>query len=307
MNHHLTVLRQFITLGRPLHLLGGALFVVLGALIAIVDGAVLRTDLLAGALLGVAAVQFMTHYSNDYFDFDADTANTQRTRWSGGSGVLPTGALAPQVALWAALTWLGVAGILAVPLTLRSPAPGLTLALFGLALALSWCYSAPPLWLNRRSLGEITGALVVPGLPLLLGYQLQSGRLTLAPLLAAVPLICMQFAMLIAVNVPDAAGDQAVGKRTLVVRYGTQAAAWLYCGALALAYAALPLLVIGGMPLPVAGLLLLGAPLALWLARQALRGAWHTLARAEQIGFWSIGLLTGSGLLQLVGFILITL
>lgn len=296
--------RHFIALGRPLHLLGGALFVLLGTLIAAHMGADVRGDMLIGALLGVAAVQLMTHYSNDYFDFDADTANTMRTRWSGGSGVLPAGVLVPRVALWTALAWLGVAMTLAALLIPRSPAPGATLALFALALGLSWGYSAPPLWLNRRSLGEITGALVVPGLPLLLGYLVQRGSLELLPLLAALPLVCMQFAMLLAVNVPDAAGDTAVGKRTLVVRYGVRAAAWWYCAALALAYLALPFLLIAGLPLIVAGLLLCGVPLALWLARQALRGAWRTPTGAEQIGFWSIGLLISSGLLQVAGFIL---
>jgi 1,4-dihydroxy-2-naphthoate octaprenyltransferase len=298
----MNAIRQFIALGRPLHLLGGALFVILGALIAATEGANIRNDLLIGALLGVAAVQLMTHYSNDYFDYDADSANQMRTRWSGGSGVLPQGALTPQVALWAALTWLGVAVALALLLIPRSPAPGTTLTLFGAAVVLSWGYSAPPFWLNRRSLGELTGGLVVPGLPLVLGYQVQAGALTPAPLLAAVPLVLMQFAMLIAVNVPDAAGDASVGKRTLVVRYGAEQAAWLYCGALALAYLLLPPLVAGGLPPLVAGMLLFGGPLALWLGRQALRGDWLTQAGAERMGFWSIGLLIGSGLLQVVGF-----
>ncbi len=298
----MNTIRQFIVLGRPLHLLGGMLFLGLGTLIAVMAGAAFRLEVLLWALIGVAAVQFMTHYSNDYFDLDADTANPTRTRWAGGSGVLPKGVLAPQVALYAAFGWLTVALAVTVPLALLSPAPGLTLGLLGLALALSWGYSAPPLWLNRRSLGELTGALVVPGLPLLLGYQLQAGPITLAPLLAAFPLMCMQFAMLIAANVPDAVGDAAVGKRTLVVRMGKAWAARFYSGALALAYLALPLLVIGGLPLRVAGSLLLGAPLAVWLAGQALRGKWRQPNVAEQVGFWSIGLLIGSGLLQVVGY-----
>jgi 1,4-dihydroxy-2-naphthoate octaprenyltransferase len=87
------------------------------------------------------------------------------------------------------------------------------------ALVLSWEYSAPPLRLHSSGLGELAVALVVTALVPFFGFYLQAPDLVgvRVLLLAVAPLCCLQFAMLLAIEVPDAVGDRAVGKRTLVV------------------------------------------------------------------------------------------
>ncbi|MFQ5859616.1 MAG: hypothetical protein ACE5LU_28800 [Anaerolineae bacterium] len=50
-------------------------------------------------------------------------------------------------------------------------------------------------------------AFVVSGLTPLVGFYLQSGRLELLPLLAVVPLCGLQFAQMLSIEFPDAAGD----------------------------------------------------------------------------------------------------
>ncbi len=300
-----TSLAQFVALSRPLHLIGGWVFCGLGLALARVEGATLNLPLGLGGLLAVTAIQLMTHYSNDYFDLDADQANLTPTRWSGGSRVLPLGLLPPWVSLAATASTAMLALLTVLWLTLHSPVPLQTLLLFGLALALAWSYSAPPLSLNRRGLGELSGAFLIPGLTTLVSFQLQTGELTRLPLLAILPLCCFQFAHLLAVNFPDALGDAAVGKVTLVVRLGGRWAAWLYVAALLLAYGMLPLLVVAGLPLLVALLLFAAAPLASWLLWQMQCGSWRNPARWESLGFWSIGLLMGSALLELLGFVFI--
>src|SRR5438309_967131 len=82
--------------------------------------------------------------------------------------------------------------------------------------------------------------------------------------LGGLPLMALQFAMLLAINFPDAAGDAAVGKRTLVVRYGARTGAILRAAALAMPYLSLPVLLWLGLPPLVAWALLLLSPLALW-------------------------------------------
>ena len=77
--------------------------------------------------------------------------------------------------------------------------------------ALAWYYSAPPLRLCARGLGELTTAVVVTLCVPALGYYLQAGALR-APLLAVCALpSALQFAMLLAIEFPDAAGDAAAG------------------------------------------------------------------------------------------------
>jgi 1,4-dihydroxy-2-naphthoate octaprenyltransferase len=302
----LRFLGRVAALGRPLHLLGGWLFVELGTAIAAFNGYATDWGIFVLGLLTVSTIQLLTHYSNDYFDLDADRANTTPTAWSGGSRVLVEGDVSPQLA-WTIVRGLLVAAIgLSIWLALASPAPLLTFALLALAIFLAWSYSSPPLALNRRGLGEISGGFLVPGLTTLVGFQIQAGRLELLPLLAIVPLCFFQFAMLLAVNFPDAAGDAAVGKRTLVVLLGVDRAVLVHRIVVIAPYLLLPLPILAGLPLPVAGLLLVGLPIALWLLWAIGRHDWPDQAHRDAIGFWSIGLVVGSGLLELVGILFLS-
>ena len=89
---------------------------------------------------------------------------------------------------------------------------------------------------------------LVPGMTPLLGFYLQAGRLESLPLLAVLPLCFLQFAMLLLIEFPDATGDAAVGKRTLVVRLGGAGAARLYAGVLLTGYLIVPALILAGLP-----------------------------------------------------------
>lgn len=296
---------DFAALGRPLHLIGGAIFYGLGVAIAGYAGAPFNGRAALLGLLTVAAAQLMNHYCNDYFDLEADRANPTPTRWSGGSRVLAEDRLPAQTALAAALSFGALALGLAPLTALASPAPAATLTLLVTAIGLAWVYSGPPLFLHRRSLGEVTGAIIVPGLTALAGHQAQAGTIGGPALLAIVPLCLLQFAMLVAVNVPDAAGDAAAGKRTLVVRFGPQRAAQFYLAALGLAYGGLPALAVAGLPWPAALAPLATLPIAAWLARRVLRGAWHDPRAWDSIGFWSIGQLVGSAGTMALAFALL--
>jgi 1,4-dihydroxy-2-naphthoate octaprenyltransferase len=254
----------FIKLGRFEFLGGGFLLYGLGAAIA---GPPID---LARYVLGQAAVtafQLMTHYANDYFDFEADCANTTPTRWSGGSRVLPDGALPRYVALVAALVLaaIGVAVTIALALTGAS----LAAATLALVFVLAWGYSAPPLRLCARGLGELDTALVVTVLVPWLGFHLQGGAAGDQLALTLVPLALLQIAMLIAIEIPDAAGDAITGKRTLVVRLGRATATRLYGAITAAAYLWPVVAYAAGVPGRVAFAMIAPAPLAIWQLTRA--------------------------------------
>lgn len=295
-------LYYFLRLGRPLFLAGGFVFHALGIFAALYQGFPLNWAAVFWGQVAITATQLMTHYSNDYFDLAADRANTSATHWSGGSRVLPEGLLPARVALVGALVFMGIAifAILVLGLFVQ-PSPW-TLVLPLLALLLAWEYSAPPLRLHSRGVGELTVALIVPVLTPLVGYTFQAGSPSWLPLLAAFPLACFQVSMIISVNLPDAAGDRQVDKHTLVVRLGPAGASRLYIGSLAAAYLSLPLLVLLGLPPLVALAALLPLPLALWQAYRMARGAWADPAAWNSLAFWSIGLLIASGGLEVLAF-----
>lgn len=296
-------LYSFIRLGRPLFLIGGFVFHALGVSIALFQGFPLNWAALIWGQVAITAIQLMTHYSNDYFDLPADRANISAARWSGGSRVLPDGLLPAWVALVGALAFASIAllAILVLGLFIH---PSLWCFLLPLlALLLAWEYSAPPLRLHSRGVGELTVALIVPVLTPLVGYTFQLGSPGWLPLLASFPLACFQVCMIISVNLPDAVGDRQVDKHTLVVRLGPAGAARLYLGCLALAYIALPALVLVGLPSPEALAVLLPLPLAIWLANRMARGAWANPAAWDSLAFWSIGLLMLSGGLEFLAFL----
>jgi len=302
-NSWISRLYAFIVLGRPIFLVAGVIFHALGIAAALYSGATLDTTALLWGQIAITAIQWTTHYSNDYFDLKADRANPTPTNWSGGSRILTDDVLPPQVALITALVMAGIAVTAAIILRFAVGTGALTIPLILLALFLAWFYSAPPLRLHSRGLGELVGALLIPGLTVLTGFYLQYGRLTVLPLLAIFPLSCLQFCMLLAVAFPDAAGDSAVGKRTLVVRLGSRNAAQLYAALMTAAYLSLPLLVVMGLPALVALAIGLMSPLALWQlwrikdTRDPLR--WNRFA------FFSIGLLFGTAVVEAVAFMLL--
>jgi 1,4-dihydroxy-2-naphthoate octaprenyltransferase len=296
----------FVRLGRPLFLGGGFLLYGLGAAVAVRAGASFDLARYVLGQLAVTAFQLMTHYANDYFDYEADLANATPTRWSGGSRVLVAREIPRGAALIAALV-LAALG-LGVSLTLaRQPGAGPLLGLTLLAiLVLAWEYSGPPLRLCGSGLGELDTALVVTALVPLVGLQVQApamaGWRTL--LLAVAPLVALQFAMLLAIEFPDRAGDLRVGKRTLVVRLGGWRGARLYAAVTALAFAALPLLALAGLPTGVAVAAALPAPLAFWRIRRVLHGDWRRVWRWETLTFWAVALLVMTTLAELAAFVL---
>jgi 1,4-dihydroxy-2-naphthoate polyprenyltransferase len=292
----------FVRLGRPLFLVGGFVMYGLGVAIAAWHGHAVDARRYALGQLAVTAFQLMTHYANDYFDYDCDRANATPSRWSGGSRVLVRAELPRRVALIAAvaLAALGV-GIAAAVVAVAGP--GAAMILVPMA-ALAWAYSAPPWRLCAAGAGELDTAIVVTGLVPLLGFYLQapdlSGLASLA--LAIVPLALLQFAMLLALELADAAGDAATGKRTLVVLLGARRGARLYAATTLAAFAWLPLAAAFGLPAQVAALAAIPAPLAIW------RAARITDARDPsghaRVAFFAVALLVSTAACMLAGFVL---
>jgi len=257
--------KPFVRLSRLKFLAGGFVGGALGtAMASYVSG---RIDLGAYALAQttITAFHLMTHYCNDYFDRACDVRSV-RTPYSGGSGALVDGSLPPSVALSAALAcaFAGCAGAVALALVAHA---GLA-AGFGLAICcLAWAYSAPPLRLLARGLGELDTALVVAILVPLCAYTAQRPALGALAVTSTLPAAAAMFAMMLAVEYPDLAADAAGGKRNLVVRAGPRRAQAYGIAATMATYAAVGLALIAGAPPALAILEALSLPLALGYVR----------------------------------------
>ncbi len=295
---------DFARLGRPEFLVGGFVMHGLGIAMARYVGAPLDLRVALWGQLAITTTQLMTHYCNEYFDLAADQANPTPTRWAGGSRILVEGRVAPRVALASALVLGAISFAIALGVaTLVRPGP-LTFVMFVAPLFLAWSYSAPPIALHSRGLGEMTTALLVPGAATLIGFVLQTGRLEPLLLLVVLPLALLQFGMLLLIEVPDRIGDELVGKSTLVVRLGPARSARLYLTVLAMAYGLLLPAATSGVPPLVIAANALGLPIAAWLGWQMTRDAWADPCRWNLLSFAGIALLVGTAAADLIAFTL---
>lgn len=169
-----------------------------------------------------------TVFCNDYLDYVTDRANVHHGPFTGGSRVLVSGQLGfaqlrHGIGLMLILACLGAA--LAVKTSLSPTTSALWLVL---AAILTLGYTAPPLKLSYRGLGELDVAFTHSALVLWLGYLLQGGAPGVGlPWLLALPLFLSILPAIILAGVPDRAADVIAGKHTLAERLGKHAAMWL--------------------------------------------------------------------------------
>ena len=242
--------------------------VVLGIAIAARQGSF---DLLTAALtvVGAAFVQLGLNVANDVFDSvqGADDANVTPTQFSGGSRVIQYGLVTlRQMAGLATIFYFAAAAIGVILLALRGSPALLAIGVIGFIVSIG--YTAPPLKLVYRGLGEVAVALGFGPLMLLGAYVVQTGgTLTWEPVVASLP-IALLVALILYVNeIPDRRGDARAGKRTLPVRLPKATVVGGYRLAAVAAYAILVVGVAAGL-LPIPALLaLLSIPLALQVSR----------------------------------------
>jgi 1,4-dihydroxy-2-naphthoate polyprenyltransferase len=242
--------------------------VVLGIAIAAAHG---FFDPLAAVLtvVGASFVQLGLNVANDVFDasLGADDANVTPTKYSGGSRVIQYGLVTfRQMATLATAFYVAAAVVGLVLLALRGSIALLVIGIVGFVVSLA--YTAPPLKLVYRGLGEIAVAIGFGPLMLLGAYVVQTGGLlSWEPVVASIP-VALLIALVLYVNeIPDRRGDARAGKRTLPVRFPAKAVVLGYDVAVAAAYGTVVAGVVAGL-LPVTTLLaLLSIPLALRVHR----------------------------------------
>ncbi|MBA7479770.1 1,4-dihydroxy-2-naphthoate octaprenyltransferase [subsurface metagenome] len=185
------------------------------------------------ALLGIMAIHSGANMANDYFDHLSgnDWANKNPTPFSGGSRFIQQGILSPKSVLLTALVALAVGSAVGVVIIL------LTESLFILILGLigllgGFFYTAPPVKLGYRCIGELVIALLFGLFPVYGSYYLQTEVIDAIPLLPAFIVGILIFLVILVNEFPDLKADAAANKRTLVVRLGVPASIWIYRTAL---------------------------------------------------------------------------
>ncbi len=223
---------------------------VVGVAVAFNEGYAINWWYAALTLVGLVAVHGGTNLANDYFDHVTrdDWLNLTPTPFSGGSRVIQDGVLSPRGVFIYSLACFAVG--IACGLYLWRVTPGnvvLWLGLFGVASGA--LYTALPVAIGYRGVGELFVGLNFGPVAVLGAHYVQAGHLSPAALMASVPVGLLIAAVLYINEFPDYEADRQVNKKTLIVLLGPERARYGYIIIIALTYAAVATFVaFGGLP-----------------------------------------------------------
>ena len=226
-------IKTWVRMTRPGFLAITVVACILGISTAVACGHPIQWGLAAVTLLLAMLMHAAANVLNDYHDAlnGADDANQHGLfPFTGGARMIQTGEVSltdTRDLVLALLLFLVPAGLwLAVQI-------GGGLVVLGLTgLILGWAYSAPPLALMTRGLGEVT--VGVAWLLVVVGADyVQRGAFFFMPWAVGLSYGLLISNILVINGFPDVQADAQVGKRTWVVRMGAQWAAVMY-GVLAL-------------------------------------------------------------------------
>jgi 1,4-dihydroxy-2-naphthoate octaprenyltransferase len=203
----------------------------------------------AAALVGAVAIQIGTNFANDLFDYRKGADPDERT---GPPRVLARGWLSPADIRNGMFAAFGAATLAGIYLAFIAGWPVVVIGVASIAAGIG--YTAGRFALAYVGLGDLAVFLFFGFVAVLGTYYVQAGTIHPEAVLAAISVGALATAILVVNNVRDVETDRAVGKRTLAVLLGRQAARAEY---LALLFAAF------------------SVPLGLWA--QGLRNAWILL------------------------------
>lgn len=213
---------------RPAFLLATLAASLLGLVSALYSGFSINSGIVVLAVLLALFVHAGVNVLNDYFDAlnGTDAINTERLYpFTGGSRFIQNGVLtttqtayfgylllliATLGGLW--LSWLVGSGLLIIG---------------AIGVLIGWAYSAPPLRLNGRGLGEL--CVMLGFLGIIIGADfVQRQAFSFQPVIVGAPYALLVTNLLYINQFPDRKADEVAGKRNLVVRLPLVQAALIY-------------------------------------------------------------------------------
>jgi len=294
----MSTLKVWLRVVRIKFLLASIISVCLGLAINGWQNKTIDIGFAALTFVGVAALHASVDLLNDYWDYkrQIDT-ETKRTKFSGGTGVLPEGLLKPDQVYKAGIAMLIIGSAVGAFFVFER---GITIAvILGFAIVSIYFYSTR---IVDSGLGEVFVA--IKGSMIVLGtYFVQSSHITLEPILAGVVAGVLSSTVLFVNSFPDFDADKKHGRKTLVIVLGKEkavSAIWIFP---IIIYGVIITSVILGV-FPIISLITLATmPLAIKFGI-ALKQHYQDIERLVPImqGFVSFGRITGA--LFVVSFVL---
>ncbi|MCK4324498.1 MAG: 1,4-dihydroxy-2-naphthoate octaprenyltransferase [Armatimonadetes bacterium] len=246
--------------------------VIVGGAVAYHDTGAFLWGYWLATLVALVLLHAAANLANDYYDHLSrnDEINVEFiSPFTGGSRFIQKQLTSPISILIAALLCLAAGSGIGLILVWLRGWPILALGVVG---GLSgFFYTADPLRLGYRGLGEIFIFLDFGILPVLGTYYVQTQQFSVAAAAASIPVAFLIAAVLWINQFPDYRADRAVDKKHWVVRLGRRRACYVYAAELLAALLAVPVFVTLGWLPPLTLIALLPLPLAISAIRTAFR------------------------------------
>lgn len=256
---------------RPPFLTASIVPVVLGATVAWAESHIFLWDFLLLSVIAGCCLHIAANVANDYFDHlsGTDDMNVEFVRpFTGGSRMIQRGLLSPSEVLAESMVFFMIGGIIGLYLAVTR---GMIIIVLGLAGAASgFFYTAPPVRLVSRGVGEVFIGLNFGILMTLGGYYVQTQTLSPVPIAPSIPVALLITAVLYINEFPDYRADEAAGKRTLVVRLGRRRAAKGYAVIMTAVYFSIVLPALAGWMTPYSLIAMSTLPLSALAVRHAM-------------------------------------
>jgi 1,4-dihydroxy-2-naphthoate octaprenyltransferase len=183
-------------------------------------------------MFGSILVHMTVNVINDYHDYvDGIDLNTQRTPFSGGSGVLPLNLLKPRQAFWFGTICLLMAMVIGFYFVMVKG-----WALFPLLLLAGFAAYFYNIYLSKWFMGEIFAGVGFGPLLVLGSYYAQTGRYSWEALVASLAPGILTSNLLFLNEFPDWEADRKGGRRHFVISLGKKDASYLFVTLLTVSY-----------------------------------------------------------------------
>jgi len=219
---------RYFAATRPPFLSATLVACLLGLAVAASSGIAINTVAALITVLLALLIHAAVNVINDYCDAlnGTDAANTERVfPFTGGSRFIQNGVLTPLQTAYFGYALLALAAV--GGLWLAWQAGGGLLAIGAAGLLIGWAYSAAPLKLNSRGLGELCVLAGFLGVVVGADY-VQRHAFATQPWLIGLPYALLVTNLLYINQFPDRAADAAAGKRHWVVRLPLPVAVLIY-------------------------------------------------------------------------------
>jgi len=194
----------------------------IGALAVAPGSSVLGTSVFWVGYLCLFLLEVATVLVNEVVDLRSDQNNRYFNAFTGGSRVLVDGSLSQkEVKAGIGVVLLGLLASTIWLLSLSAAAPAAIILLLGVLTVLAIGYTAPPLNLSYRGLGEVDVAVTHSIGVMLCGYVFLDGAwYDAVPWLLSLPMLLGILPSITLSGIPDLEADALAEKRTLAVRFG---------------------------------------------------------------------------------------